>query len=624
MNTEQLKKGVIALRVSSTKQYQSGDSPEEQRQAAEQRARDLSIEVLDFQEFAESASQRVEFHDQPVKKAIDWTREKHPQAKFLVLKNIDRFTRAGGGVYRQLKDYAASYGIQIVDAQEVISNRVINTLEHLGVKNSDKYDWALENPSEMNEVIEAEKARAEWKKIIQRLIGAQMNYTLLGYSCHPAPFGYVAEKAETDHGMRYIWYPHPEESQWIITAYQLLAEGVKKDEEIVEVINAMGYRSRTKKKRDKKGNRIGEKGGKKLTVKQLKKMIAYTNFAGVNSEKWLEGQFRKYRFPGLVSIELFNKANNGKVVILEEPNGVNITILKNQPPDWQLKKNKKNPNYPFKEYILCPFCRRPFKASGSTGKSKKKFPAYHCYKKHDHYFRKPRKEVHDLIQELVGHVEFSDEFITDFRRILLEEWEIKRQVLGDQSTSMSLSVADLREQRQMVVNKIPLLSEISVIREMEKKVKEFDSLLAQTELQIKKITASELDVQKVIDRSHYFMEHLEELILGDEDPLVNGSMFSLLFAKPPTYTELEDGTLELAPLFKLNEAYKQGKDLKVSPPGLEPGTHSLKGCRSNRLSYGPIQNRNYTSHSGTREENKNEPRKFSLAKTPTFAHTDFT
>jgi hypothetical protein len=26
----------------------------------------------------------------------------------------------------------------------------------------------------------------------------------------------------------------------------------------------------------------------------------------------------------------------------------------------------------------------------------------------------------------------------------------------------------------------------------------------------------------------------------------------------------------------------------VGPPGLEPGTHSLKGCRSNRLSYGPI------------------------------------
>lgn len=26
----------------------------------------------------------------------------------------------------------------------------------------------------------------------------------------------------------------------------------------------------------------------------------------------------------------------------------------------------------------------------------------------------------------------------------------------------------------------------------------------------------------------------------------------------------------------------------VSPVGLEPTTHSLKGCRSNRLSYGPI------------------------------------
>ena len=34
----------------------------------------------------------------------------------------------------------------------------------------------------------------------------------------------------------------------------------------------------------------------------------------------------------------------------------------------------------------------------------------------------------------------------------------------------------------------------------------------------------------------------------------------------------------------------------VSPPGLEPGTHSLKGCRSNQLSYGPSFGlENYTS-----------------------------
>ncbi len=32
----------------------------------------------------------------------------------------------------------------------------------------------------------------------------------------------------------------------------------------------------------------------------------------------------------------------------------------------------------------------------------------------------------------------------------------------------------------------------------------------------------------------------------------------------------------------------------VSPVGLEPTTHSLKGCRSNRLSYGPAQGLNYT------------------------------
>ena len=37
---------------------------------------------------------------------------------------------------------------------------------------------------------------------------------------------------------------------------------------------------------------------------------------------------------------------------------------------------------------------------------------------------------------------------------------------------------------------------------------------------------------------------------------------------------------------KLQEV-KQFKEAIVSPVGLEPTTHSLKGCRSNRLSYGP-------------------------------------
>ena len=44
----------------------------------------------------------------------------------------------------------------------------------------------------------------------------------------------------------------------------------------------------------------------------------------------------------------------------------------------------------------------------------------------------------------------------------------------------------------------------------------------------------------------------------------------------------------------------------VSPLGLEPRTHSLKGCRSNRLSYGPTVNfPYYTTKSTNGERNFN-------------------
>ena len=72
------------------------------------------------------------------------------------------------------------------------------------------------------------------------------------------------------------------------------------------------------------------------------------------------------------------------------------------------------------------------------------------------------------------------------------------------------------------------------------------------------------------------MERFEDLLLGNDNPLQNAALFGLIFDEPPTYEELLNGTVKLAPLFKLNEAYKQGKSIAVGIRGVEPRTFYLR------------------------------------------------
>ena len=87
----------------------------------------------------------------------------------------------------------------------------------------------------------------------------------------------------------------------------------------------------------------------------------------------------------------------------------------------------------------------------------------------------------------------------------------------------------------------------------------------------------QVDAQVTINYANYFMEHLEDLLLGGPNPLQKAALFGLLFDETPTYQELINGTPKLACLFKLNDDYKASKTIDVTRLGFEPRTNSLKG-----------------------------------------------
>ena len=307
---------IAAIRVSSVKQGLQGDSPEDQKQQIERFAKARNIRIKKFFVFLESASKE----EQPIQEAIDYCKDGKNDIQLFIIKSIDRFTRGGSYSYDHLKMQLDRSGVNLVDIYGVIGTQKVNTLDHLGVE----YSWSTYNPTKKAEMLEAERAKDEMRDIMTRMLGAEIRYVRMGYSVRQPPFGYKNEKIETEHGKRNIYVPHEVESKWIRKMFRMRAKGNMSDKEIVDRLNGLGFKTRKLYKRDpnNKTRIVGQRGEKKLTVKQFDRYIKKPIYAGVNTEKWTNGVPVDCKFMGLVSIELFNKANRGRLTIKKKNGNV--------------------------------------------------------------------------------------------------------------------------------------------------------------------------------------------------------------------------------------------------------------------------------------------------------------
>ena len=130
----------------------------------------------------------------------------------------------------------------------------------------------------------------------------EIRYVRMGYRVRGTPFGYKNEVADTPHGRRYILKPHPEEAQWILKMYELRMRDTLNDKATVEELNKLGFKSRVSYVRDRKDRTkiLRQRSGKKLIVKQFQKYISNPIYAGINAEKWTNGEPVKGYFEGLV------------------------------------------------------------------------------------------------------------------------------------------------------------------------------------------------------------------------------------------------------------------------------------------------------------------------------------
>src|SRR3989344_3005902 len=551
------------LRISSLKQGLQGDSPDEQKEAIELKRKKDGRENIEITwlELMETATKE----EQPFQKILKICEESQDKVERVYFKVMDRMTRGGAKRYMPLKDQFDEKGIQLVDVAGVISNEIVNTLEHITKK---KYDWSIYKPSYKNEILQAENDKEEVRKILTRMIGAEIRYAKMGYWTGPAPMGYQNKKIDTpENGKRVILEPHPDESKWFESIFTLRAQG-KRDQEIVKLVNATGFKTRKRNIYDKihKSKIIGTHPGKPLTVKHMTEYIKRPIYAGINTHKFLEGKPLKIKgqgiAKGIVSIELFNRANKGKLTIIED--GETVRIHKGKVPSYLVKKEKFNPNFPYKDEVMCPKCKEEFYASTSKGNGGY-YPAYHHGSKvgKHKYFKIPSDKFHKTIKEFVQEVRFTDEFLMYIHKYMLEEWEIRRNNTLDKKIVLGQRLTAIEQEQKMYGEKIPMLNSSVAIRVLEDKIEELEKEKEDVMAEKAKKQKEGLDIQMIIRHSWYFFEHLEELLLGGTDKRANAALFGLLFDEKPTYEDLVLRTTKLACVFKLNEAYKRSEERRV-------------------------------------------------------------
>ena len=433
---------VAAIRVSSTKQGTEGDSPEAQKEQIERFAQSKDINIKKFFVFMESASKE----QQPMQEAVDYCKNPKNKIDLFIIKSIDRFTRGGSLSYDLLKTQLEQADVQLVDIYGIISSNKVNTLEHLGFE----YRWSVYSPTKKSEILEAERSKDELRDIMSRLVGAEIRYTKLGYWMRKPPYGYTSEKVETTHGKRVILKPHPEEAYFIRTMFRLRAEGKHTDRTIVSEMNEIGYRS-------VKGARLNEQ--------HLWRLLRKPIYAGVNNEKWTGEQPVKCAFEGLVSIELFNRANKGRKFIVEHSDG-RITIETRKEERYQTEKGKRSSDFPYRRYITCPQCNRLLLGSASRGKSGKYYPAYHCTKG-DHNFRISKQELEDRVDQFVADLELSPKYLDQIFETVRVSWE---QIQAKQEVSLrriEKQVTRLESEMMQTIQKIKLPTNQTAIKYME-------------------------------------------------------------------------------------------------------------------------------------------------------------
>ncbi len=492
--------------------------------------------------------------------------KKNPnKVKYFIVSLISRMTRGEIANYYKMKAELKSYGVQLKDVSGIIQEEQ-NHFDKYGLQ----YEWTTESPSETSELMEVKRSEINRKALLRQLLEAEVLLVRDGYHIGVADDGYISDRIDVDLKKRYILKPDPERAKYYIEMFNLRADGTWSDQEIVDKVNAMGFKTRVRKRWNKnKTVQIGVSKSEPLTVKALQRIIKRYCYCAVLCEKWTNNLPIKAKWEGLVSVDIFNRANRGKIFINELPNQrVGISYNKNATKIVD-KRNNFRDDYPFKNIILCPKCRKPLSASASTGKMKVSFPTYHCTREHERFSVK-KKILEKNVNDFLLKIRFSDSFLLSVEKTLFKKYRQEEGTFADKSNTMSKKVIELKEKKVLKLKAIETSNSEIVKRDLELEYEQLHTEMLQAQEERNLLDITEDQIHEFLQYAKYLMEHPTEMLEKPSNKQEQLALYSLFFDGLPTYEEILSGTPKLTLLFKVKNENSDDKSQSVTLRGIEP------------------------------------------------------
>jgi hypothetical protein len=535
---------IVHCRVSSTKQAYEGESLDTQARicCGIAEARNWTLMHEPWKEsFSGRKVKRPVFED-----ILDFL-DVHPsQVQYYIFRSIDRFTRDGSFTYERMRRELAKRGVEMVDSLGIIQPSH-NTLADLGVE----YEWSRVRPSEIAEMVVATSAKHEVSTILTRLIGQEITLRRRGFKIRPATDGYENRKLyDADGKRRTIEVPDPERAAYFIAMFELRASGQYTDQEICDRVNVMGYRSKPVRMWNKQHTQVlGRRPERPLVPKRLQEIIQRPIYCGVICEKWTNWLPVRAAYPGLVSIDLFNRANNGKIYVAEVGGG--LAISKDGTAKAILSRN--NPLFLFRHVVLCPRCRKPLMGSSPRGRSGQHFPTYHCARQH-RYFGVSKVTLERTLTSYAQNLTFQPAAVES-------TFQEARQTFEHRAKALQQRAKHRKENRVVLEGRKSELARAFGHATTDLMRRSLENEIENLQLQIDAVgdnpkdTTAKSDLEDFLDDVQRVMEQPALLLKNGTTPEQMRSLYSLVFAEFPTYDELVAGTAKKRWIFSASSHF---------------------------------------------------------------------
>ena len=188
--------------------------------------------------------------------------------------------------------------------------------------------------------------------------------------------------------------------------------------------------------------------GKPMQIQALSKMLRNPIYAGLEQSSHTEGQLIPSKFKGIITPATFHRNQE----LLRSNKNTAATYKKN------------NPEFPLRRFMICSECNKPLTGSSPVGGSGKRSPRYHCSRCHIPSIQSG--ELHEQFLHLLSSLTPDPDMEKFLKEIIVRVWRDETQTLGNKQKKLHKVLEQLTDKRNKVVEML-VTGEITVDEKKE-------------------------------------------------------------------------------------------------------------------------------------------------------------